>query len=836
MKLLQGEHFLNYVMGMDAGSNAETPQTNAQLTQAEPDEQCVETREPTGLQPQQLARLRESLRQLAEGVLALHEAGKLHRDIKTSNVLVTHEGRVVLLDFGLAAELGREGLHEDTGQHVLGTMAYMSPEQAACQPLSPASDWYSVGVMLYEALTGHLPFFGKGWEILANKQKHEPPRPSLLIPGVPEDLDALCVDLLRRFPVDRPAGQDILQRLSSGQPKPITPTPIRPPRSLLVGRQQHLAILREAFETMQRGRAMTLYIHGRSGAGKSTLVQHFLDDLADQNETVVLAGRCYEQESVPFKAFDAVIDALSRYLRRLPPLEAQALLPRDVQSLARLFPTLRCVDAIVQSPQRGLESPDPQELRRRAFVALRELLARIGDRKSLIVFIDDLQWGDVDSARLLADLLQPPDAPVLLFLGAYRSEDVGRSQFLSMVLTPSDASNRPAESRDLAVEALTESESRELALELLGSRDAATQELAESLARESAGNPFFVYELVQGVQVGMNLAGRALTSGEITLDKILWERVQRLPEQPRRLLEMIAVAGRPIAKSEACHAAEMGADERSALAVLRSGRLLRGTGLGEQDEIETYHDRIRESVVAHLSAETLQSHHRRFALTLEASGHTDPEVLAVHFQGARDHTRASAYYTVAGDQAAEALAFDHAVKLYRLALDHAGRLGLRPDSDLMVGTESQPTSDRVPRRLLHKKLADALANAGRGAEAAQHYLSAVNEANADEALELQRRAAEQFLISGHIDEGLAAFRTVLGAVGLKLAPTPQRALVSLLLRRAELWLRGFRFRERAENEIAPDELRRIDILWSVAHSLSLVDPIRSADFQTRNLL
>src|SRR5207244_634461 len=143
--------------------------------------------------------------------------------------------------------------------------------------------------------------------------------------------------------------------------------------------------------------------------------------------------------------------------------------------------------------------------------------------------------------RLLTDLLQPPDAPVLLFLGTYRSEDVGRSQFLSMVLAPESASHRPVDFRDLVVEALTKTEACELALNLLGSHDAAALELAESLARESGGNPFFVYELVQGLQVGTTLAGRAKASEAISLDRILWDRVQRLPEKPRRLLEMIAV-------------------------------------------------------------------------------------------------------------------------------------------------------------------------------------------------------------------------------------------------------------------------------------------------------
>jgi eukaryotic-like serine/threonine-protein kinase len=757
--------------------------------------------------PDQESRLRKALAQLADGVCALHAAGKLHRDIKPGNVLVTQDGRVVLLDFGLAADLDRSGKYLSVHPGLLGTLDYMAPEQAAALPVSPASDWYAVGVMLYEALAGRPPHEGTPREILLAKQRHAPAAPTEWKPGLPDDLVALCMDLLRLDPAARPAAEEVSRRLRAGAALPAPEAQAAPTDALLVGRESHLAALGEAFARSSSGDAVVVSVHGRSGAGKSALLRSFLDDLLETAAAVVLEGRCYEQESVPYKALDSLIDALSSYLEGLPREATAALLPRDIQVLARVFPVLRRVEAVAEAPRRGAENVQPQEVRRRAHVALGELLGRIGDRNPLVLAIDDLQWGDMDSAAVLADLLAPPDPPALLLIGAYRREDIQANPALAAFAQL----GKVVPWHEVAVDPLAPDELRDLLRALLGPGG----ELhADAIARQTGGYPFFVHEVVRFLQEGSTLWGP--DAADFSLGTVLHARVQRLPAEAQKLLEIVAVAGRPIRLDTAFAAAEIGGEGPKALACLRAARLLRGSGQADRAEIETYHDRVRETVTGALAPNQLQLDHRKLAEAIQAAG-GDAELLAMHWLGAGEPAHAGKFAAEAAKQAAEALAFDRASQLYRLALQQ-----------LQISGDEE--------RTLRAKLGDALAGAGRGAEAAAEYLTAAAGAGPEEALDLQRRAAYQLLSGGHVDAGLAALRQVLQAVGLGLCSTPRRAFWALVWQRFLLRLRGLAYRQRTLSEIPAAELRKLDVCMSAAVGLSMVDTIQGAYFQSRSLL
>jgi eukaryotic-like serine/threonine-protein kinase len=822
MELVEGESFLDYVRAAPDEGSLDPERSRAVAFAAAPTESLASAissgatqggshgAEPAGPTSGARARargladvglLRAALRQLALGVLAVHRAKKLHRDLKPSNVLCTHSGRVVILDFGLVAAPGprRE-------RRVVGTPAYMSPEQARGLALGPASDWYSVGVMLYEALTGELPIDGDVRTILESKQVLAAPDPRARAGGVPDDLAELCLALLDADPRVRATGATVLRALGSQEDARVETALHAAP---LVGREHHLAALEEAFATSHSEQAVTMLVHGTSGMGKSALCRRFLEGIVETQGALVLEGRCYEREMVPFKALDPLVDALADYLGGLPREAADALLPPDVPALSRLFPVLRHAPAVA-AIAKSTEALDPQEARRRAGIALRRILERLAATAPLVLAIDDLQWGDADSTSLLLDLLAPPDPPRLLLLAGYRSEDAA-GVHLAAALHRRMAHGEPVgDVRELWVGPLGPREARALSRALLAPPappDGFVEEPAgvAAIARESGGNPFFVHELARHAR-----ASGGHEAGAISLGDVLRQRVEKLPGPSRRLLEVIAVAGRPIGVEIAERAAGVGA--AGALSILRAESLVKSRGSGGARSLEPFHDRIREAVLAHLAPGDVAQRSLALALTLEAAGTADPESLLVYFEAGGDMARARACAESAAVRAEEALAFDRAAALYRRALADA------PDP-----------------RPLRIKLAGALVNAGRGAEAGRAYLDATDAAPPEEALDLRRRAAEQFLRAGHVDEGLAAVREVLEAVDLSLPETPARALASLLYRRARLSVRGLGFAERADSA-SPEELTRIDVCWSVGNGLHGVDIVRGADFQARHLL
>ena len=746
-----------------------------------------------------IAKLRAALPQLGRGLHALHAAGKIHRDVKPSNIQVTNDGRVVLLDFGLVAELERRHGSEE----VVGTVAYMAPEQCAGDvALTPAADWYALGVVVFQALTGRLPFEGAPMRVLFEKQTEKAARPSQLADDVPPDLDQLCADLLERDPADRPTGAALLRRLGITDIERVSVPSISISRDGgFTGRDAELEALEATLEPLARGRASIAVVRSPSGIGKTALVSRFLERVrATHPNALVLRGRCLDREDVPYKAIDHLIDELSDWWLSCSESDADSFLPRDASLLSMLFPVLDRVPAIASAPRAARVPADPQARRTAAFDALRETLQRLGKRHTLVLFLDDMQWVDRDTMALLADLMRAPDPPPLLLVLAARIE--GSEPMLEVV------QRMAAEKAVLDLEPLSTEAALTIALTQLGDGHAET---AQKLVREADGSPLFLLELTRYVQ------GRSLD--EIAgkgLDAMLTERIDSLGEVGRLVAELVAVAGEPLPRRVLATLGAVPATELSKLlAQLRAQRVLRVAGSRGDDTIETHHERIRRTILGRLSGERRARHHRTLAISLSGSG--TAEQLARHWYGAGDLEHAARHARKAGEEARARLDFDRSSRWYAIALEG-------------------PQWTEAERRDLRTQLADALADAGRPRDAADQFLEAATGADAPTALELRRRAAGSLLQSGYVSEGLELTRKVLAGVGLAMAKSPMRALMSMLLRRAWLRIRGLGFRPRSLAEISQAELTRVDVCEGVSFGLAMVDTFRGMDFGGRFLL
>lgn len=735
------------------------------------------------------ANLRRVFAQFATGVQAIHDAGKLHRDLKPNNVFMTPVGNVVILDFGLVSDLEEGGIGQtvvDNG--ISGTPIYMAPEQAAAKPATAASDWYAFGAILFEALTGRPPFVGQNQTVLMRKQKEDAPKPSSLRPGIPEGLEHLCLGLLRRNPLERPGHQEIIQVLEylTTEVKSLVSRDETP----FVGRDQELTELKKAFEATDKGSPVVMFVHGESGIGKSTLIERFLRELQKESKAVVLSGRCYERESIPFRGCDSLIDALSRHLRKLPEGRASRLIPRHIHELAKLFPAIARLDIVNQVKQRIPLPAEPFELRRRAFLALREIFAVIAEQEPLVLYVDDLQWSDVDGAKLLASLFSPPAPPPLLFIGSYRSEDVNYSDGLSTI-RERVTETKSVERREIALSDLNKDESYRLALELLPKE---AQIHATRIAEASQGIPFFILEFARHAATGQ------VEIDQIDFKNVIGRRLMTLSETERRMLETICVSARPVEQSFLRAATDTN-DLASILRFLLGQKLIKNIS-GPIAKVTSYHDRIREAVVANIETQKLKKYHTTIAETIKHSTCPDLVALTQHLLNANILVEAGNHAERAAIQALDNMAFEQAAAMYRLVLDHA---------DLSIEKRIE----------LQISLAESLIYAGRAIVAGKLFLKSAAEVSDNKHRgDLRCRGAMQLLLGGQVDEGIKLLRIAFTDYGMDFDGLARQDLLKLHLR---LNQRGIDFQLRDTHEIDPAILHRLEMLLAAAKGLALIN-------------
>ena len=645
----------------------------------------------------------------------------------------------------------------------------------------------------------------------------------------------LCMALLDRDARKRPAAEHILRVLErfsveqgdagmspqvfSEERTLLTDTQTMAVRPELFGRESELLRLREGLDVVRENRSAIVHVRGPSGSGKTALIEHFLDDLHDAHDLyggdpVVLRSRCYERETMPFKALDGVIDALVTHLSKLDDFQIAHALPSEIHALTQVFPAFERLSVVRSLLANGRAARgDAAQIRRSAERSLRELFTNIAKRKLLVVWIDDLQWGDLDSALMIRDWLKrPAEAPMMMLL-SYRSDELETSACLQQVVAQRAEESPPVAHVAIDVTSLGDADVERMCEERFGGSASWSSSFVERIVAEARGNPFLALQLAALAQANWSRGEVDLRA--LSVEELVLRTSARLPQPARAIMNVLAVAGRPLLPQLALSAAGVRREGRAHIHELQGLRFVRTRIVDGVRLLEVYHDRVREAITTSLSAAESVRLHERLLRVLEAHGQADPSWLHELAMGAQQHVLALRYGQLAAQVASTSLAFERSAELYARCL--------------------KLTDSRVELAALWNKLGLALARCRRGAEAADAYLKASEYATEAERVTLLQLAASHLLRSGRYEQGERLVQRVMEALRIDVPSSEAGMYASIAWERARFALLASTVKPKSGISLPPDELRRGEFYGMVAVWTAVYSPLRAALFQARTL-
>ncbi|MEC4087089.1 serine/threonine-protein kinase PknK [Pseudoalteromonas rubra] len=732
--------------------------------------------------------------QLARAICALHGGGVLHLDIKPNNIILTSGGELKLLDFGVSQLKTAQRGHTPLQQ--LGTPKYMAPECLSEQVQTAASDWYSFAVVILELVTGRS---AKELVILPDdKGMFEKQVSTILHQHLHKALIAILARALSPDPHDRPTGKEVLAAFDANDAFLAT-TDVSDEARVFVGREKDLEMLNEAFCTHTGGQHQLVCVEGSPGIGKTSLVEQFLNSL---DNVVVLRGRCHERETVPFKALDMLIDDFAQYLSAVPPQIRCRYIVDGFQYLAILFPVLRGF----VSHEKCDPNMDAMHCRALAMKALANSLSLLVNKQQVILFLDDIQWGDEDSAQLLVSFLEylPEKCPFIIL--SKRTEVSEENRFAAVLEQFQHAPDCPVTFESITVNPLTPIQSTEMLEALLEDSQAAKSESAHDIVRISRGVPFLMEQLLHfGLQSDMD---------EIDGHAIIQLRLNELSPESREILSFVAIAGQPVkADTILSIVGDIHIDDFT-FTCLRAQRLLVVQAGGH---VQCFHDQIRESILSIECSALLKVRAGKLAAALAEDCKSDNAFLGQLFYQSGQTQRAIDCMIHAADEAELALAFGREADICHQVISWL------------------PDSRQAEVYGLTERRAIALSRGGYGVQAAELFaeLAKTDGLCDSERARLNGMAASQFMYGGHIEKGEDLFKPLLKKWRLPYPGSTKTAMLRIIwsivvLEVRRRWLK----KEKLSAEVSDP---KIELVFSVANSLSNWDPIRGLYFSLLSL-
>jgi tetratricopeptide (TPR) repeat protein len=610
-----------------------------------------------------------------------HSHGVLHRDVKPENILITQEGVAKLMDFGLAKMLGEPGVTKEGV--IVGTVAYVAPENALGKGAEQRSDLYSLGAVLYETVTGKPPFAGEDPVKIIFGHIHDyPVSPIRLNPKVPQALSDCIMKLLEKEPSRRyQSAAELLQALRSiaeeflreaylPAHKPVvvpSPRPVAVKEVQLIDRVEELGLLREAVDKAVSGEGGVFFLCGEAGIGKTRLARE-LGAYARLRGMHVLYGRCpalFRMDGVP--PYVLWKEVIKDYMETSTPEQLYRAIGFYPAEVSVLVPELK--QKLGVFPQSF--SIGPGQERDRLLEAVLQFVTNISKEAPLLVVLDDLQWTDQSSLLLMHYMARGIYNRPLLLFGAYRDTEVDEQHPLTPVTTEL---NRDRLLSSIHLERMSFDDVSEMIKRILEQDDVPT-EFLKLVHEKTKGNPFFVEEVIKSLKEEKVLYRednkwkiKEVSKIEFpkTVKSLVKARLSRLNDDCQNALTMASFIGNDFTFDALC--AVTGFDEGKALETmektLKTGlikeRVVRGEDIYSFSDVvirDVVHEEVSHIRHKKLHATVGSALEKTYAKKLDE--HLGE--LACHFLEGGEKDKALHYFLKAEEKARSIYAFDEGI-------------------------------------------------------------------------------------------------------------------------------------------------------------------------------